>query len=100
MGARRSAEVRKAKAEERRKTLEDLLAEKLEAHADEVVACFLANIREGDWRAADAFVTRVYGRPVEKVEATTERIEGLSLDELRALRARLLDRYPELRAVE
>jgi hypothetical protein len=37
-----------------------------------------------------ALVSRVHGRPVKKVESTTETAEGLSLDELRALRARLL----------
>src|SRR4051812_13560894 len=70
VAAQKSAEVRKAKAEERKKTLKDLLAEKLEAHADEIVGCFLENVREGDWRAADAFVTRVYGRPQEKLEVS------------------------------
>jgi hypothetical protein len=70
MGARRSAEVRKAKAMERRKTLGDLLHDRLEEHAEEIVQCFLASAREGDWRAADALITRVYGKPQEKLEVS------------------------------
>jgi hypothetical protein len=71
-GAQRSAEVRRAKAEARRETLRDKLARKLEEHADEVVAAYLAGIRSDDpnraYRAADAWISRVHGRPKETIE--------------------------------
>jgi hypothetical protein len=37
----KSAEVRAAKAADRRKTLKDLLHDRLEEHAEEIVQCFL-----------------------------------------------------------
>ena len=56
----------------RRETLRDKLARKLEEHADEVVAAYLAGIRSDDpnraYRAADAWISRVHGRPKETVE--------------------------------
>jgi hypothetical protein len=71
-GAQRSAEVRRAKAQARRETLRDKLARELEEHADEVVAAYLGRIRSGDpnreYRAADAWISRVHGRPKETVE--------------------------------
>jgi hypothetical protein len=46
-------------------------------------------------------VTRAHGKPVERIEQQdVGEIKSMSLDEPSALRARLLDRYPELRAVE
>ena len=59
----------------RRETLRDKLARKLEEHADEVVAAYLAGIRSDDpnraYRAADAWISRVHGRPKETVENVT-----------------------------
>jgi hypothetical protein len=74
-GAQRSAEVRRAKAQARRETLQDKLARKLDEHADEIVAAYLAGIRSDDpnraYRAADAWISRVHGRPKETVENVT-----------------------------
>ena len=59
-------------AQARRETLRDKLARKLEEHADEVVAAYLAGIRSNDpnraYRAADAWISRVHGRPKETIE--------------------------------
>jgi hypothetical protein len=59
----------------RRETLRDNLARELEEHADEVVAAYLAGIRSDDphraYRAADAWISRVHGRPKETVENVT-----------------------------
>jgi hypothetical protein len=48
-------------------------------------------IRQGDWRASEALLTRVYGRPQEKLEVSQPRsvaeVEKLSLAEIRQLRA-------------
>jgi hypothetical protein len=56
----------------KRETLRDKLARKLEEHADEVVAAYLAGIRSDDpnraYRAADAWISRVHGRPKETIE--------------------------------
>jgi hypothetical protein len=55
--------------------LRDKLARKLEEHADEVVAAYLTGIRSDDpnraYRAADAWISRVHGRPKETVENVT-----------------------------
>jgi hypothetical protein len=100
LGARKSAAVRAAKAEERRKTLRDLLHDRLEEHGEEIVQCFLASAREGDWRAADALITRVYGRPQEKLELSRQvddfDLTKLSLEELEDMKNRVLAERPEL----
>jgi hypothetical protein len=55
-----------------RETLQDKLARKLDKHADEIVAGYLAGIRSDDpnraYRTADAWISRVHGRPKETVE--------------------------------
>jgi hypothetical protein len=98
--ALRSAEVRAAKAEERSKTLRDLLHDRLEEHAEEIVQCFLASAREGDWRAADALITRVYGKPQDRLEVSKPGqpfdFSQWSLEEIQAFKARLIEDYPEL----
>ncbi len=59
---------------------------------------------QDSWRAAIKLIEYGWGRPREEVEVRTEtQVEGLSLDQLRALRARILEQHPELatlRAVE
>jgi len=81
--AARSAEVRRAKAEARRETLRDKLARKLEEHADEVVAEYVAGIRSGDpnraYRAAEAWISRVHGRPKETVETVSASDDPLDI---------------------
>ncbi len=37
-------------------------------HAAEIVAAYRNGWQAGDWRAADAFLTRVFGRPTERLE--------------------------------
>jgi hypothetical protein len=45
----------------------------------------LASARDGDWRAADALITRVYGKPQEKLELSRQpndfNLTKLSLEE-------------------
>ena len=71
---------------------------RLEEQAEAIVAAYLiAGLEHGDWRALEALVSRVHGRPLERIEKReVAEVESLSLDELRALRARLLREYPEL----
>ena len=106
-GAQRSAEVRRAKAQARRETLRDKLARKLEEHADEVVAAYLAGIRSDDpnraYRAADAWISRVHGRPKETVENVTVPDDPLDIasmprEERDALKRRLIAENPEVAA--
>jgi hypothetical protein len=52
---------------------------------------------QDSWRAAVKLIEYGWGRPIEKVEARTEpQVEDLTLDQLRALRARILAEHPEL----
>jgi hypothetical protein len=48
-------------------------------------------VEGGDWRAAEALLVRVFGRPTEKLEVTqpqtVEDVEKMSLAEIRQLRA-------------
>ena len=50
----------------------------------------MAAIRSGDWRAAEALLTRVFGKPAEKLEVSqpqsVEEVEQLSLAQIRELR--------------
>jgi hypothetical protein len=101
-GLERSKQVVQARAEERKKTLIDRVAEGLEERAGEIVSAYLtAGLDKGDWRALEALVTRVYGKPVERVEDVTERrsVEELSDTERAELRATALEQVRKLRAV-
>ena len=103
-GAQRSAEVRRAKAEALRETLRDKLARELEEHADEVVAAYLAGIRSDDpnraYRAADAWISRVHGRPKETVENVTAfddplDVSKMTREERDRLKRQLIAQHPD-----
>jgi hypothetical protein len=68
-----------------------LAALMVEQEAEAVIGAFMSAIRQGDWRAAEALLQRVYGRPQEKLEVvqpqTVEEVERMSLAEIRQLRA-------------
>lgn len=56
----------------------------------------LAAVRSGDWRAAEAWLTRVYGHPVEPIEVSSPDaldLIQLSSSELEVLRLRLLKEW-------
>jgi hypothetical protein len=104
-GAQRSAEVRRAKAQARRERLRDKLARELEEHADEVVAAYLAGIRSDDpnraYRAADAWISRVHGRPKETIENVSAwddplDVSKMTREERDALKKEILRQHPEL----
>jgi hypothetical protein len=63
----------------------------VEEESDAIIGSFMAAIKSGDWRAAEALLTRVYGRPEQKLEVSqpqsVEEVENLSLAEIRQLRA-------------
>ena len=98
LGNRRSAEVRQEKAEQRRKTYLDILAEELENDALQNVEAMRKAASEGDWRALETWVTRVHGKPVERVETTANSLDPASLTSVQRaeLRRRLVSEHPEL----
>ena len=70
-----------------------------------MVAAYLAGIRSGDpnraYRAADAWISRVHGRPKETVENVTVPddpldIAAMSREEREALKRRLIAENPEV----
>lgn len=96
--AAKSAEVRQAKAAERHKSLLDRIADRLEARADTIITQYEKAAADGDWRANEALITRVYGKPVERVETITNDLNPASMtSEQRAeLRRQLVAANPEL----
>ena len=53
---------------------------------------------QDSWRAALRLIEYAWGRPAEQHDVRTEpQVEELSVDQLRALRARLLAEHPEFR---
>lgn len=93
-----SAQKRRERAEERKVVRErsyaDHVAHALAQHAEEIVQAFLrAGLKDGDWRALEALVTRHLGRPVERTEVVTEGVDLRSLTdlELQALKRKLMD---------
>jgi hypothetical protein len=92
-------------ARERRETLRDKLRRKLEEHTDEVVAAYLAGIRSDDpnraYRAADAWISRMHGRPKESVDNVAVPHDGLdvaamTIEERKRLKREILRQHPHL----
>jgi hypothetical protein len=80
------------------------LARKLEEHADEVVDAYLAGIRSDDpnraYRAADAWISRVHGRPKETVENVTAfddplDVSKMTREERDRLKRQLIAQHPD-----
>lgn len=84
--ARKSAEVRSGQAEVRRKRLRDALADAVEGELHEaIVAAYRTALVSGEagerLRAAEALLSRVYGKPKETVE-TVQRERPKELQEI------------------
>ena len=77
------------------------MARKLEEHADEVIAAYLAGIRSDDpnraYRAADAWISRVHGRPKETVENATALDDPLDVSKMTREEREHLCVQPEVR---
>jgi hypothetical protein len=60
-------------------TLKDRLREELEERADEIVAAYVAGLESDDPRirlqAAEAWLSRVHGRPTERVETEDKGVD-------------------------
>jgi hypothetical protein len=84
------------------------IAAELERRAEEIVAAYLkAGIQDGDWRALDALVSRVHGKPKETVETVeaSRTEQAIAEEPLEQRRARLIElgrmgHVPQLRAVD
>jgi hypothetical protein len=82
---------------ERRRTALDWAAHIVEQNGRELAESFLNAARNGDWRAADALMNRIYGKPEAAVVAhvapnpMADVIRSMSLDEKLELLRRLHD---------
>jgi hypothetical protein len=70
------------------------MAVAVEEHGREIVEVYLQAMRKGDWRAAEALMSRIYGKPeetVRKVETNPALpvLKSMSLDEKLELLHRL-----------
>jgi hypothetical protein len=56
---------------------------------------------KGDWRALEALITRVHGRPVERVQTRdgTVNVRNMNPEQRQALMARVLEDHPGLAAL-
>jgi hypothetical protein len=72
LGARRSPQVRREKAEARKMNALDWAAKLVEENGREIYESYLGAIKAGEWRAADSILDRIYGRPTERVEMKPE----------------------------
>jgi hypothetical protein len=63
------------------------MAVAVEEHGREIVEVYLQAMRKGDWRAAEALMSRIYGKPEQALVAhvapspALELVRSLSLDE-------------------
>jgi hypothetical protein len=83
------------------------MAAEVERRSQEIVAAYLkAGIEDGDWRALDALISRVHGKPKETVETvqvsrTEQAIEAETPEQRRARLIELerMGYVPELHVV-
>lgn len=88
-GTQKAKENREKKRAIKEMNLKELLAAEIERRADEIAEVFFKAVNSGDWKAAEALLNRVYGRPKETVE-TIEKTnwDEWSPDEIEALKKR------------
>jgi hypothetical protein len=83
----------------------DWAARLVEQHGQELAESFLNAARDGDWRAADALMSRIYGKPEAAVVAHVAAnpaaavLKSMSLDEKLELLQRLQQGDTSARAV-
>jgi hypothetical protein len=70
------------------------MAVAVEEHGREIVEVYLQAMRKGDWRAAEALISRIYRKPEETVRQTEANpalpvLKSVSLDEKLELLRRL-----------
>lgn len=100
-GARAKAANARERAALRKETLLERISRQTEERASEIVqAYFTAGVERGDWRALEALVTRVHGKPVERVEVEAPAdpfgVADMTPAERAALVASVVKRFPDL----
>jgi hypothetical protein len=55
----------------RKRSALDWMVVAVEEHGREIVEVYLQAMRKGDWRAAEALMSRIYGKPTENVVTHT-----------------------------
>lgn len=99
-GARAKAANARERAALRKETLLERISRQTEEKASEIVAAYFAAGAKGDWRALEALVTRVHGKPVERVEVEAPvdpfGVADMTPAERAQLVASVLTRFPEL----
>jgi hypothetical protein len=87
----------------RRPTHDEAREAAIERLTPKALAAIERKLDAGDadsWRAGVALLAYSWPKPAEQVEVRADApVEELSLDQLRALRARLLEAHPELAAL-
>jgi hypothetical protein len=83
----------------RRMTALDWAAKLVEEEGEALARSFLKAAEEGDWRAADALMNRIYGKPEETVRQVETNpalpvLKSMSLDEKLELLRRLQGAEP------
>lgn len=98
VASRVSAQARADRVELRKLSFLDLVAKRVEERAERYLEVYENAGAEGDWRAIDALVTRVHGKPIERVESTTRALDPAEMTpaERAELRRKLLADNPEL----
>jgi hypothetical protein len=86
-GGTRSGKARRERAVARKRSALDWAAHIVEENGRELAESFLSAARNGDWRAAEALMNRIYGRPEQALVAhvapspALELVRSLSLEE-------------------
>ena len=68
--SRAAVEARRRRAEIRKRTALDWAAHIVEENGRELAESFLSAARNGDWRAAEALMNRIYGKPEQPLAVT------------------------------
>ena len=96
-GAAASARVRQDRARQRTMSVLDHLAQAAERDALAIATELRDAGRSGDWRATEALLTRVYGKPVERVEQIEHvDVRQLTGEQRAAMMAKLIAENPGL----
>jgi hypothetical protein len=92
-----SNRVKRERALKRKLSALDYLALAVERDAEAIATELRAAGRQGDWRATEALLTRVYGKPVERVEQIESvDVRELTAEQRSAMMAKLLAENPGL----
>ncbi len=97
-----SVKARQARVENRKRGFLTALAAKTHDHAEAIAENWVMQAKD-DVKAAESLTTRLYGRPVERIELDTPAdpmgVQAMTPQERSRLLAQVLEQHPELRAL-